>query len=476
MSIDSSSSPSYTGSYDSYEQSESEEDYYYGVPSIPKRRRTSLSSNGQDKISTLPDSLLYKILSFLNVQEVIATSFLSKRWMPLWKTHPYLNFSHYLWKSRRGTNRFAGFVDNFLLLREDRDIERFHLSCTRSCDYFDQILNWIRVAIKRQVKEVVLDFDSLPFNVLPRFIFTSEISVFKLNYHGNKKREGIQLPGSMCMAPELKTLKLTCATLPQSNSNREVVMSCPMLENLCLSYCVLDNIDILNISAPQLVNLVIETEDKSRCKIKLCTPKLVSLLLKGSPHRDYSLHCLFSLVKARLQFSHGGVHPKLLNNIFISLNNATTIELSGQSSREVRSRDMPPDELWPIFYNLKCLGITEWSGVSCNRPICNLLRNSPYIETLVLGINQIYKEDWGKLFPCIDRLKSLEIWGIEGCEDELKFIEFVLKFAIVLENIAVRTLRASSGHREKKLEMFGNQMLSLPTASARVKILFMLRA
>ncbi|KAF9608569.1 hypothetical protein IFM89_010001 [Coptis chinensis] len=457
-------SSSYSPDWSSYSTEESEdEEVCSSVPPRSKRQRTSRLRVGTDRISALPDSLLLEILSVLDMKEVIATSSLSKRWMYLWKFLPILNFSHSLWKQPRERNRrtikhkFVQFVNNVLLMRDDSiDIQKFCLFCSEYCE-LSQIINWVMGAVKRgHVNELIINFASVRYTrpkvkVLPSSIFTSAISVYKLcKAYGTGS---IQLPSSMCLASQLKTLELSHVLLPKGNLDGELVLSYPILENLCLKRCDLGHIATLNISAPRLENLVVKNKYRdSPCKIKVSAPKLASFLLKGWLFGDYSLHNLSSLVNAQLD-SPDEIHPKLLNKILKGLYNATSIELSVSVSRK-RSTDTP-DQQFNHFINLRCLRLTGWEGSSSVRPFSNLLKSSPRIETLAMRINQVYRDgDWVELLPCIDHLKSLEILGIVGCKDDLKFIEFVLKSAVVLEVFTVRTSSALSRKREKELEDF----------------------
>ncbi|MCI10311.1 F-box/LRR-repeat protein [Trifolium medium] len=45
-----------------------------------------------DRISSLPDPILYHIISFLPTKSAATTTILSKRWNPLWLCVPTLNF------------------------------------------------------------------------------------------------------------------------------------------------------------------------------------------------------------------------------------------------------------------------------------------------------------------------------------------------------------------------------------------------
>ncbi|KAJ0462859.1 putative F-box-like domain superfamily protein [Helianthus annuus] len=46
-----------------------------------------------DRLSSLPDGLIHKILYFISIKHAIQTSVLSSRWRFLWTSMPFLNFS-----------------------------------------------------------------------------------------------------------------------------------------------------------------------------------------------------------------------------------------------------------------------------------------------------------------------------------------------------------------------------------------------
>ncbi|KAJ0790791.1 putative F-box domain, leucine-rich repeat domain superfamily, F-box-like domain superfamily [Helianthus annuus] len=52
-----------------------------------------MNVEGEDRLSSLSDDLIYKIFSFIGIKYVVQTSVLSSRWRFIWTSMPYLNFS-----------------------------------------------------------------------------------------------------------------------------------------------------------------------------------------------------------------------------------------------------------------------------------------------------------------------------------------------------------------------------------------------
>ncbi|KAK1402939.1 hypothetical protein POM88_002544 [Heracleum sosnowskyi] len=55
-------------------------------------QRMKITNQGVDKLSSLPDDQLHKILSFLGTRQAVQTSIPSKRWRHVWTTTPFLTF------------------------------------------------------------------------------------------------------------------------------------------------------------------------------------------------------------------------------------------------------------------------------------------------------------------------------------------------------------------------------------------------
>ena len=86
------------------------------------KRRKHAPVLEEDRISTLPDSILLKILSSLCIKDAVVTGVLSKRWAYLWTSVTSLRFTHTYFKS---SVDYANAVDNALLLHRALKLTNF---------------------------------------------------------------------------------------------------------------------------------------------------------------------------------------------------------------------------------------------------------------------------------------------------------------------------------------------------------------
>ncbi|CAH1415156.1 unnamed protein product [Lactuca virosa] len=66
----------------------------------------------EDRLSSLPDDLIHKILSFLELEHAVRVSVLSSRWKFIWKSMPYLNLINFV--KINSPPDFSKFVNNVL--------------------------------------------------------------------------------------------------------------------------------------------------------------------------------------------------------------------------------------------------------------------------------------------------------------------------------------------------------------------------
>ncbi|KAI3877740.1 hypothetical protein MKW98_020221 [Papaver atlanticum] len=116
----------------------------------------------------------------------------------------------------------------------------------------------------------------------------------------------------------------------------------------------------------------------------------------------------------------------------------------------------------------------------CLRSIAYLLKISPMLRILKLKSMESnladVLDDWEAGLPltCMfSHLKFVEIREVEGCDNEIKFLRFLLKKSTVLEK--VNLFFQSTGKsldKGRQVRRFKRNLRVLPSASSRVKLKF----
>ncbi|KAF9611922.1 hypothetical protein IFM89_036738, partial [Coptis chinensis] len=309
----------------------------------------------ENRISSLEQSLVHHILSFMDMKQVVQTSLLSKRWRNVWHSLRILNFDEESWRSSRNDNKlnkgkFKFFVDTVLLLRDGSDIDTFNLffSSAHFGD-FDRIDRWVAYGMERSVQVVTL-----------------------VGLH-------VPSPSSICLSANVSCLDLGAIIFPR-DGNMELVLDLSVVENLNIQNCDHIKINKLIISGLKLKYLRLANDfQEFNCdtSVKLCAPNLVSLKCNGYAYEEYALEDLTSLVTAEIdtmivckdelkgapeaqEVVNIWWYGRCLEQILKGITTAKSLTLSGHGFQVFKEL---PEMLEgdPIsFPRLKYLKITEW--------------------------------------------------------------------------------------------------------------------
>lgn len=117
-----------------------------------RRRQTPKT----DRISALPDSLIYHILFFLPTKLSVATSILSKRWRPLWKSVLSLDVDA---DSFPDFATFRHLIDSVIVSRHPTlTLQSLRIKFGRNYRYDPDDLNrFINAALQRRIENFELD-------------------------------------------------------------------------------------------------------------------------------------------------------------------------------------------------------------------------------------------------------------------------------------------------------------------------------
>jgi hypothetical protein len=193
----------------------------------------------EDIISTLPDPILCHILSFLQTKQSVATSILSKRWSPLWRSVTSMSFNTTV-ANQISNYDFTDFVYSVLLSRDAAlPIKTFHLHV----NYYHpvqcptkSIIKWLNFVVQRCVEYLYLHVSALGSVKLPITILTCKTLVV-LKLYGFDVEHGF----SSVLLPSLKTLHLEQIGFTGLRDFMLFLTGCPILEYLLTSWVSSDS-------------------------------------------------------------------------------------------------------------------------------------------------------------------------------------------------------------------------------------------
>ncbi|KAG8378420.1 hypothetical protein BUALT_Bualt08G0135500 [Buddleja alternifolia] len=283
-----------------------------------KRKRIQQQKNDLDRLSSLPDSILTHILSFLDTRSAITTSFLSKRYKLLWTMLPSLDFklcdSHtesfksYVDKFRNPIKKssvasFERYVNTVLQQREHSNLTTFRVSLHKDVG-LEFMQNCVDYAAQHRVQHLrIRGYFKLNPLVLPEMLLMSS-SLITLHLH-NATSCNIELP-KLVHLPNLKVLRLKKFEFCDANFSGELFTGCPSLESLVLSKCWIragDKLRVLDVNCLNLKNLEIRYwRSPWRCfdehLISVNAPRLVCFKFRGHVARMNFKEGLLCLDKA----------------------------------------------------------------------------------------------------------------------------------------------------------------------------------
>ena len=214
-----------------------------------------------DLISSIPDDILLYILSSLPTKQVVATSVLSKRWNPLWRSVPSFDFSICYENREEACDHFHS-VYSFLRSRDrDQPLLRFRLNYFINCfnptvHYSYRAIRDTESMIKTRIEDAVswntrvqhLDLCLDLYIVMPSVVFTFKTLVFlKL---ANITVENIPFVDF----PMLKILHLNRVLFSEGIDISQLLSGCPNLEDLEVK-CILINAELKVSSLTNLGNM-----------------------------------------------------------------------------------------------------------------------------------------------------------------------------------------------------------------------------
>ncbi|CAI9776975.1 unnamed protein product [Fraxinus pennsylvanica] len=427
-----------------------------------------------DRISSLPDNVLRRILSFLDTKYAVATSVLSTRWKDLCISLPNIVLDDSLTFKKRKKNfekAFEKFACKQIVLRNVPNINQFRLKCNFIED--STIGDIVCAAICCKVKEVDLWMgDSTTVGILPLELFVCHsLVVLKL-------RAAVELfVWEYVSLPNLKVLHLVDFMLDGDRSMNRLFQGCKFLEELFLSRCSFGNNRVLNLSFPLLRKLSIDYGDghfmdflgdgNAKCKLVIDTPNLEFFEYHCHENEFHLVNNLDSLVRAKISFISKLKKWENVSELFNKMHGVKSLYLS-ESALEVMYSNCSS---LSVFETLTFLELSAFDL----RILPNILERAPQLEELVIHKHGFDDEAVLYTLPetlpvcLLEHIRNIEFKKFIGSEHDFELVKYLLQNGKVLKRMKIAGLGQPtsdlSTSTSKKISMF-------PRCSETIEIIF----
>nr|GEU47423.1 hypothetical protein [Tanacetum cinerariifolium] len=345
-----------------------------------------------DRLSSLANDLIYKILSYVDIIYSLRLSVLSSRWRFIRTTMPTLNFqSHEVYSI---SSRYHEFVNDVLSARNNKiDVSSIILMLADVEDTILSVKRILEYAFSHNVQQLTViwlrEFQSPPFLLSSNSLkYLKMIGTLDCRSHS---------PWDL---PALTTLHLYHVELYNCSS---IVAICQNLKNLTLERCkVFEDEDsngftIINsrlvsltlkkvdwyvgfvlVDTPQLKNFIFvdtphwQRKTNALSELTISAPGLTYLRIKGSDFPNLSLDEFCSLDKVDLCISSPqktDVHK--IRDLFQRLHSVKSLALSLEivellsTSKEVISHQLSPFTSLKSFKIYPLQGLKAWKSEYC---------------------------------------------------------------------------------------------------------------
>ncbi|CAM0876185.1 unnamed protein product [Alopecurus aequalis] len=359
-----------------------------------------------DRLSALPDALLQHTVGFLEAVEAVRTCVLSRRWLHLWRPIPRLRLTDV--EAFRSVEKLNRFVDHLLLLRDAGSVlDECELDLRGLLRLDDALVDlWIRRVLACHVRVLRVQL----YTNLPTYQGDPLINLVDQPLVNLVDQPLVKLVDQPLLSQHLVRLEISGVNLEERSVN---FSSCPVLEDLKISDCVLDTDKILSqsskhisimrcqflwdadpthISAPSLVSL--QLHDCNMIPVLESMPLLENASLNlGCTYEEYCDFCdgdgldawECECGKCGLYWDHENQRKHDFSVFLEGLCSATCLELIASPDMITFKRDLL---CCPTFSKLRSLSLGDWCLVADFRILLYFLGHTPVLEKLTLELRK----------------------------------------------------------------------------------------
>uniref|UniRef100_A0A803NEI4 FBD domain-containing protein n=1 Tax=Chenopodium quinoa TaxID=63459 RepID=A0A803NEI4_CHEQI len=451
-------------------------------------------------VHSLPDAIITVILSLLPIDTAAATSVLSHRWRRLWTAVTSLEF-------HADGSTFTTTADHILAQLTAPTLRVFHLSLTSPSELpeSDSLESSFREVCRRNVESVFIDVRCSfyeEFFYVPVCLFNSVV-ILDLELVGKLKFDFADDEIGGVVLPNLRKLSLNyLLDVPFWLGN--LIRCCQKLEDLDLVF-KLDVVeseiaDSVNICALNLKLLKIDLEfvgQTQHINISIDAPQLEYLNLRDctsfydfvrSPTR--LVRTCIDLIKEErylededdMDWLPSGDYLRHMSKFIGGMCSVSSLDLKLDSDTNIFTHlSSVGNGFLPVFRNLTNfemtldgIGLNGWKDLILS---LQCFPNLKHLEVNMEGDPPMDLNHWsepGSVPDClVSKMKTIQIRGLIGIDDDLKLLAYILSNAVVLNELCLDVcMRDDSNDLLWKERKFCMSLFKLPRKSSTCEIVF----
>ncbi|KAH6816623.1 hypothetical protein C2S51_021443 [Perilla frutescens var. frutescens] len=434
-----------------------------------------------DRLSELPDALILKIISSLDMRDVVGTTLLSKRWNNLWTTIPCLCYVNYD-ISRDNEEEIRNFISQALLLWKGSRVQKFKIHfCGDIDESFYRDMNWwLGFVTEKKVEELYLCLvcDDGLIN-LPHFLYECS-SIRKLSL----VECGLHICGDVHW-DQLKSLTIECYSVPEDVINR-LLVGAPQLEIFELSINASSNgsftirsRSLKKLSIKKNLYWIREFDQSWDAMLTIWTPNLETLVISGAAYGKCLLMDVSSLTDMTLDFDDLWVMVpgETLRQFLPTFQRVEKLTLSSRCFEMLGF--MKGKYSFSPFSNVKLLRVT--CDLIKSNQIVGLLEIFPQLKMLdicqrrtihsAMNPGEPFNSEVDTIKSLMMQLRIVEIGWYKYEKSIFEFIEFFLEHATMIEKMLIQN-RGGTNVELDDMILAAEKLLSLQKSFPTVELIF----
>lgn len=443
------------------------------------------SNTNKDRLSSLPDSLLCHILSFLPTKTSVCTmSLVSHRYLHLWKHLQDFDFYDVYYpdfdEEAENFKDFAIFINAVLSMRSTRDIRKMRLSCGQSqLDLFAErsVDTWIRTAVGPHLEDLHLALFSsegegfkLPLPVL------SCTNLLSISLYGEIFVE-LEQSWHVCL-PSLKTLQLEIGNV-DVNSVDILLSACPILETLELSFST-ESLAKLRVPS-SLKSFKFTIENDTEVCLEIDTPGLKYLSLTNITFGNAtSIGNLHNVEEAYLDASSESESVDPLLTLLQALSGIKRLVFRCYAAKRRLLGTEPIIDFPKMhFSEFRCLLHLELILPTFDPFLYDVLQKCPILQALIIHNDKDTSPVKHSLTAkpksvpncLVSHLTYIHFKGYTGYWHEKEFAGYVLQYGLVLKTMLISGFLSNESKKSTKYH-YRRKFSNMPRGSTVCQVKF----